>query len=50
MKKIKRFPVSPNDFPLASIVTPINEKTPWIDLTLLITPKNHKPISNKNGK
>ena len=46
------FPVSPNDFPPASIVTPINEKTPSTDFTLLNTntPKNHKPINNEKDK
>ena len=49
-KKDRRFPVSPNDFPLASIVTPINEKTPPTDFTFLNMPKNHKPINNEKGK
>ena len=50
MKKDQSFPVSPNDFPPASIVTPINEKTPSIDFTLLNKPKNHKPINNEKDK
>ena len=45
--KYQSFPVCPNDFSAASIVTPINEKTPLIDFTLLNTPKNHKPKSNE---
>ena len=34
------------------MVTPINEKTPSIDFTLLNTntPKNHKPINNEKDK
>ena len=46
------FLVSPNDFPPASTITPINEKTPSIDFTLLNTntPKNHKPINNEKDK
>ena len=51
-EKYQSFPVSPNDFPPASMVTPINEKTPSIDFTLLNTntPKNHKPINNEKDK
>ena len=41
-KKDQSFPVSPNDFPPVSIVTPINEKTPPIDITLLIMKKTSK--------
>ena len=48
--KYQSFPVCPNDFSAASIVTPINEKTPLIDFTLLNTPKNHKPKSNEKKK
>ena len=46
------FLVSPNDFPPASTITPINEKTPSIDFTLLNTntPKNHKPINKEKDK
>ena len=49
-EKDQSFPVSPSDFPRASAVTPINEKTPSIDFTLLNTPKNHKPINNEKDK
>ena len=49
-EKDQNFPVSPNNFRQASIVTPINEKTPLIDFTLLNTPKNHKPINNEKDK
>ena len=51
-EKDQRFPVSRNDFPPASTITPINEKTPSIDSTLLNTntPKNHKPINNEKDK
>ena len=49
-EKDQGFPVSSNDFPLVSIVSPINEKTPSIDFTLLNTPKNHKPINNEKDK
>ena len=49
-EKDRSFPVFPVDFPPAPIVTPINEKTPSIDFTLLNTPKNHKPINNEKGK
>ena len=49
-EKDQSFPVSPNDFPPASVVTPINEKTPQIDFTLLNTPKNHKPNNNVKEK
>ena len=49
-EKDQSFPVSATDFPPASIVTPINEKTPSIDFTLLSTPKNHKPINNEKDK
>ena len=51
-EKDQSFPVSPNDFPPASIITPINKKTPSIDFTLLNvnTPKNHKPINNDKDK
>ena len=51
-EKNQSFLVSPNDFPPASTITPINEKTPSIDFTLLNTntPKNHKPINNENDK
>ena len=51
-KKDQSFLVSPNDFPPASTITPIDEKTPSIDFTLLNTntPKNHKPINNENDK
>ena len=48
--KDQNFSVSPNDFPPPSIVTPINEKTPSIDFTLLNTPKNRKPINNEKVK
>ena len=46
------FLVSPNDFPPASTITPINERTPLIDFTLLNTntPKNRKPINNEKDK
>ena len=48
-EKYRSFVVSPNDFPPASTKTPINEKTPLIDFTLLNTnmPKNNKPINNE---
>ena len=48
-EKNQSFLVSPNDFPPASTITPINEKTTLIDFTLLNTnmPKNHKPINNE---
>ena len=48
-EKYQSFVVSPNDFPPASTITPINEKTTLIDFTLLNTnmPKNHKPINNE---
>ena len=49
-EKDQNFPVSTNDFPPASIVTPINEKTPSIDFTLLNMPKNHKTINNEKEK
>ena len=49
-QKDQSFQVSTNDFPPASIVTPINEKTPSIDFTLLNTPKNHKPNNNEKDK
>ena len=51
-EKDKSFQVSTNDFPPTSTVTPINEKTPSIDLILLntSTPKNHKPINNEKNK
>ena len=51
-EKDQSFLVSPNDFPPASTITPINEKTPSIDFTLLNTntPKNHKPINNEKDK
>ena len=45
-----KFSTYPNDFPRASIVTPMKEKTPSIDFTMLNTPKNRKPISNEKGK
>ena len=45
-----KFSSYPNDFPRASILTPIKEKTPSIDFTMLNTPKNRKPISNEKGK
>ena len=47
-EKDQSFLVSRNDFPAASIIIPINEKTPSIDFILLNTnrPKNHKPINN----
>ena len=45
MKKFEGF-----QFPPASIVTPVNEKIPWIDFTLLNMPKNQKPINNGKGK
>ena len=50
--KDQSFPVSPNVFPAGSIVTPVNEKTPSIDFTLLATntPKNHKTINNEKDK
>ena len=32
------------------MLTPINEKTPSINLTLLNTPKNHKLINNEKDK
>ena len=44
------FPVSPNYFPPASIVTHINGKTPSIDFTLLNTPKNDKPTNNEKAE
>ena len=47
--KDRSFPVSPNDFPPALIVT-INEKTPSFDFSLVNTPKNHKPINNEKSK
>ena len=49
-EKDQNFLVSPNDFPPASTITPINEKTPLIDFILLNTntPKNHKPINDEN--
>ena len=51
-EKAQSFLVSPNDFPPASTITPINEKTPSIDFTLLNTntPKNHKPVNNEKDK
>ena len=51
-EKDQSFQVSPNDFPPASIITPINEKTPSIDFMLLNTnmPKNHKAINNEKDK
>ena len=45
-----KFSSYPNDFPRASILTPIKEKAPSIDFTMLNTPKNRKPISNEKGK
>ena len=47
---MKKISVSSSDFLPASIVTPINEKTPLIDFTLLNMPKNHKAINNEKGK
>ena len=51
-EKDQSFLVSPNDFPRASKITPINEKTPLIDFTLLNTntAKKHKPINNEKDK
>ena len=34
--KDRRFPASSNDFPSTSIVTSLNQKTPSIDVSLLI--------------
>lgn len=45
-----KFSSYPNDFPRAAIVTPIKEKTPSINFTMLNTLKNRKPISNEKGK
>ena len=45
-----KFSSYPNDFPRAAILTPIKEKAPSIDFTMLNTPKNRKPISNEKGK
>ena len=50
VEKNQSFPVSLNDLPLASVVTPINEKTPLIDFTLLNTLINYKPINNEKDK
>ena len=52
MKKTKVFQFPPNDFPPGSTITPINEKTPLIDFTLLNTntSRNRKPINNEKGK
>ena len=49
-EKDQSFPVSPNNFPPASIITTISEKTPSIDFTWLNTLKNHKPINNEKDK
>ena len=49
-EKDQSFPVSPNAFLPASIVTTINEKTPSIDINLQNTPKNHKPINDEKDK
>ena len=51
-EKDKSFLVSQNDFPPASTITHINEKTFSIDFTLLNTntPKNHKSINNEKEK
>ena len=49
-EKDQSFPVSPDDFPPASVVTPINEKTPLIDVTLLNTPKTRKLNNNEKDK
>ena len=51
-EKDRSFPASPNDFPPTSTITPINEKTAWIDFTLLNTNalRNHKPINNEKNK
>ena len=47
-EKDQSFLVSPNDLPPASTITPINEKAPLIDFTLLHTNtlKNRKLINN----
>ena len=45
-----KFSSYPNDIPRAAIVTPIKEKTPSINFTMLNTLKNRKPISNEKGK
>ena len=47
-EKDQSFLVSPNDLPPASTITPIHEKAPLIDLTLLNTNtlKNRKLINN----
>ena len=51
-EKDQTFPIFPNDFPPASTITPINEKIPSIDFTLLSTNtrKNHKPINNEKDE
>ena len=51
-EKDQSFPVFPYNFPPASTITPIIEKTPSIAFTLLNTntPKNHEPINNEKDK
>ena len=51
-EKDQGFLVFPNDFLPASTITPINEKSPSIDFTLLNTntPRNNKPINNEKDK
>ena len=49
-EKDQSFPVFPNYYPPASIVSHINGKTPSIDFTLLNTPKNGKPTNNEKAE
>ena len=45
----RSFTVSVNDFSLTPILTPVIEKGPSTDFTMLNTSKRHKPIINKKA-
>ena len=45
----RSFTFSLNNFSLTPILTPVIEKAPSTDFTMLNTSKRHKPISNKKA-